>query len=94
MQEDFTKISETEKNRYIRSILEKHFGAEEAERMLKEAKKEELLRLEHEKKLKEYEAKEKKFISDNPNLSQEELSRRLAELRAGILGEEPESEIK
>ncbi|MCB1190590.1 MAG: lipase [Leptospiraceae bacterium] len=93
-EEDFKNLSETEKTQALRSIQEKHFGKEEVERMLAEAKKEEDLRLEQENKIKEYESKEKEFLSDNENLSPEERDKKLSELRESILGkEEAESYI-
>lgn len=91
MEEDFTYLSEEEKNRNIRTILEKHLGAAEFERMMDEAKKEEEIRSAKEEKINEYEAKERKLLSDNPHLSSDERERILTELRTNILGEEAEN---
>jgi hypothetical protein len=93
MQEDLNILSANEQNQKIRSILEKHFGSEEAERMMKEAALENEARLEREKKIAEYELKEKKFISENKDLSSYERERKLSELRIAVLGDDAENYI-
>lgn len=88
MEEDFKNLSEEERTNRMRAIQIKHFGKEEVERMLAEAKKEEDLRLERENKIKSYETKEQEFLSQNKDLSSEEIEEKLKEIRVEMLGEE------
>lgn len=83
-EKELAGLSEEDKLKKMKEVQTKFFGKEGADRIA-QAQKEQM---EQDKKISEYESKEKEFINQNPNLKGEALEKKLMELRVQSMGQE------
>lgn len=81
---DLAKLSAGDKSTRLRELQEKYFGKEAAERIA-QAEKEAAA---EEKRLSDYEAREKEFLAQNASMSAQEKEQKLREIRIQMLGKE------
>lgn len=83
-EQDLQKLGADQRSARMRELQEKYFGKEAAERIA-QAERESAA---EEKKLADYEAREKEFLAQNSSMSAAEKEQKLREIRIQILGKE------
>lgn len=81
---DLNKLSGADKSTRLRELQEKYFGKEAAARIAQA----ETEAAAEEKKLADYEAREKEFLAQNANMSASDKEQKLREIRIQMLGKE------